>query len=155
MIEEDRSRPSHGLSMEKYGPIAAGAACFLANSVWLRFVLTDQQDWTNRLIDRVIQATSVGVAFWGIAVTLFIGMESKPIVITLKKLGYFSLVVRYFCESLYATFLLLLLSVLLEPLSRHLWPMGWSSMWVALGVWCLLTTARTFLTLTRVLFRMT
>jgi hypothetical protein len=57
--------------------------------------LVAHPDWGNRLLDRVIQSASVGVAFWGIAITLFIGMESKTIVVTLRKLGYFGVVVRY------------------------------------------------------------
>ena len=151
----DREREfSLGLFIEQYSPLALGALGFLGNTFWFRFALLDHPEWANRLLDRVIQAASVGVAFWGIAITLFIGMESKPIVETLRKLGYFGMVVRYFCEALFATFLLLALSVLLEPLSAQLSAVTLSSAWIALGIWALLTTLRTYVMLTKILIRM-
>jgi hypothetical protein len=145
---------SPGLIFEQYGPLALGVLTVIGNTVVLRFALLDHPDWGNRLLDRVIQAASVGVAFWGIAITLFIGMESKPIVETLRQLGYFGLIVRYFSEALIATFLLLSLSVLLEPLSKQLPPIELSSLWLAFGVWSLATTVRTYVLLTKILTRM-
>ncbi len=153
MTERERA-PSPGLVFEQYGPLVLGALSFLGNIFWFRFALLDHPEWGNRLLDRVIQAASVGVAFWGIAITLFIGMESKPIVETLRKLGYFSLVVRNLFEALFATFLLLSLSVLLEPLSRRLSAVTLSSVWIALGVWALMTTLRTYVMLSKILARM-
>jgi hypothetical protein len=144
---------SFGLVVERYGPLASGMLGFLVNNFWFRFTLLDHPDWGNRLLDRVIQATSVGVAFWGIAITLFIGMESRPLIENLKRLGYFRVVVRYFCEALFATFLLLSLSVLLEPLTRQLSPMMLSSVWIALGVWALVTTFRTYTVFSKILAR--
>jgi hypothetical protein len=145
---------SLGLIFEQYGPLAFGVLTAIGNTVVFRFALLDHPDWGNRLLDRVIQAASVGVAFWGIAITLFIGMESKPIVGNLKKLGYFGLIVRYFSEALIATFLFLTLSVLLEPLSKRFLPIVLSSLWLAFGVWALATTIRTYVLLTKILTRM-
>jgi hypothetical protein len=139
---------------ERFGPLAVGALAFLANSCWFHFVVLEHPDWGNRLLDRVIQAASVGVAFWGIAITLLIGMESKPIVQTLKKLDYFGVVVRYFFEALFATFLLLALSVLFEPLCMRVSTSTLSSVWIALGLWALLTTLRTYVVLAKILVRM-
>jgi len=143
-----------GLIAEKYAPLTVGALTFLANIGWFRFALLDHTDWANRLLDRVIQASSVGFAFWGIAITLLIGMESKPVVVTLRKIGYLGFIVRYFSEALFATFFLLVGSALLEPLSKRLWPMGLSSAWLAIAVWALLTTLRSFVTLTNILARL-
>lgn len=145
---------SVGLIVEKYFPFTLGVFGFFTNAFWLRFALLDHPEWGNRLLDRVIQATSVGVAFWGIAITLLIGMESKPILQTLKKVGYFRVVVNYFSEALLATLLLLSLSVLLEPLSRKFSPVVVSSLWIAIGAWSLVTTFRTYATLRKVLVRM-
>jgi hypothetical protein len=145
---------SLGFALEQYGPLTLGALGFLGNALWFRFALLDHPEWGNRLLDRVIQAASVGVAFWGIAITLFIGMESKPIVETLRRLGYFGVVVRYFSEALFATFLLLAVSVLLEPLSTQLSAVTLSSAWIALGVWAIATTLRTYVMLTKILTRM-
>lgn len=152
MTERERQL-SLGLVVERYSPIALGVLSFLANTLWFRFALLNHPEWGNRLLDRVIQAASVGVAFWGIAITLFIGMESRPIVENLKRLGYFRVVVRYFCEALFATFLLLSLSVLLEPLSRQLSPTTLSSLWIAVGVWTLVATFRTYTILSKILTR--
>jgi hypothetical protein len=122
------------------------------NSLWLHFVIIDHE-WGNRLLDRVIQATAVGVAFWGIAITLLIGLESKPVVIRLKRLGYFVLVVRYFAESLFACVALLFLSVVLEPLSKLGSVELLSSTWFSLGAWSVVTTVRTYVVWTKIIYR--
>jgi hypothetical protein len=113
----------------------------------------DHAEWGNRLLDRVIQATAVGVAFWGIAITLLIGLESKPVVIRLKKVGYFVLVVRYFAESLFACVALLFLSVVLEPLSKLGYTELLSSIWFSLGAWSVITTLRTYVVWTKIISR--
>jgi hypothetical protein len=153
-VSESQRASSVGLLSERFVPILGGLACFFANIAWLKFVLTDHSEWGNRLLDRVILASSVGVAFWGIAITLLIGMESKPIVENLKRLRYFGIVVRYFSESLFATLLLLLMSVLLEPLSKEGQAVLLSSVWVGLGAWTLMATVRAYLVLTKMLSRM-
>ena len=153
-MSERQRDSSAGLLAERFVPVLGGLVCFWANIAWLKFVLTDHLEWGNRLLDRVIQASSVGVAFWGIAITLLIGMESKPIVENLKKLRYFGIIVRYFSESLFATFLLLLMSVFLEPLSRGGQAVLLSSVWVGFGAWTLMATIRAYLVLTKMLSRM-
>lgn len=154
MIENQANKASFELNLEKYGPLFVAALCFLGNAVWLRFALVEHGEWSNRLLDRVIQATSVGAAFWGIAITLLIGMESQPIICTIKKLGYFRVLVRYLSEALFASFLLLLLSVLLEPLCKKISPTILTSVWLGLGMWALLTALRTYSALTKLLSRM-
>jgi hypothetical protein len=101
--ESQREPAAPALIAERYVPIILGVLAGLVNSAWIGFVLTNHLDWGNRFLDRVIQATSVGVAFWGIATTLFIGMESKPVVGMLRRLGYFGIAIRYFSETLIAT----------------------------------------------------
>jgi hypothetical protein len=152
-VSDGTQAPSVGLILEKYIPVTLGVFGFFVNAFWIKFALLDHPEWGNRLLDRVIQAASVGVAFWGIAITLFIGMESKPIFQTLRKLGYLRLIVNYFWEALLSTLLLLSLSVLLEPLSKKFSPLVLSSLWIALGVWALVTTFRTYMTLRKILVR--
>jgi hypothetical protein len=94
----------------------------LVSEVWaVKFVLL-AASWGNPLLDRVIQASGMGSAFGGIAITLLIGLDTKPVVIRLKAVGYYKVVVRYFGECLFATFILLLCSILMEPLSGHASP---------------------------------
>jgi hypothetical protein len=139
--------------LERYSGYVAALFSFFVNFAWLHFALLDHADWGNRLLDRIIQATAVGVAFWGIAITLLIGLESKPIIIELKRIDYFRMVVQYFAESLFACLALLFVSVLLEPLSRKLSGELVSSIWLALGVWALFATIRTYVIWTRIISR--
>jgi len=129
--------------LERYGPLLAGVLLFLANVTSLDLSVSDAE-WGNRMLDRVIQASVVFVAFWGIAITLLMGMDAKPVIGRLKRLGYFRTVVHYFEESLFASLVLLLVTILLEPLSKKLSPVAVSSIWVGAGVWALLTTVRTY-----------
>lgn len=133
----------------------AAALCFLVNFGWLHFIVADHPDWGNRLLDRVIQAASVGVAFWGIAITLLVGMESKPIISDLKRIGYLRLMVQYFSEALFVTFLLLVISVFLEPLSKEFSGLALTSLWLAAGAWALFATLRSYVALAKTLSRMT
>ena len=105
------------------------------------------------MLDRVIQASAVGVAFWGIAITLLIGMDAKSVIQRLRKVGYYNLVVKYFGESLFACFSLLTFSVLLEPLIRKFGLGILSSVWIGVGVWTVATTLRTYFVLTDLLLR--
>jgi hypothetical protein len=145
---------SVGLIAERFGPVVVAVIGFFANVVWLRFDLMAHAEWSNRLIDRVIQATSVSAAFWGVAITLLIGMQFQPILITIKRLGYFRLLVRYLSETLFASVWLLLLSVLFEPLSKRFSPIILSSLWLGLGIWALLTALRSYSALIKLLARM-
>jgi hypothetical protein len=129
--------------LERYGPFLAGVLLFLANLMWLELSVSDAE-WGNRMLDRVIQASVVFVAFWGIAITLLMGIDTKPIIGRLKRLGYYRTVVRYFEESLFASLFLLLVTILLEPLCKKLSPVAISAVWVGAGVWALLTTVRTY-----------
>lgn len=123
---------------------------FGAEAFWLRTLLF-RADWSNRLLDRVIQASVVGVAFWGIAITLLIGMDAKSLIVRLKRVGYYKLLVSYLGESLFACFVILLLSVVLEPLNGVIKPIILSSLWFGAGAWAAATTFRTFIILIRLL----
>jgi hypothetical protein len=125
---------------------------FTGEIAWLR-VLLFQSDWSDRLLDHVIQVSAVGAAFWGVAITLLIGMDSKRIVGRLRRTGYYRLVVQYFGESLFATFSLMLLSVLVEPLAQWAPPVLLSGLWLGSGVWAITTTVRTYAILTNLLMR--
>lgn len=129
--------------LEKYGPVFGGLLLFLANMIWLGFSVSEA-DWGNRMLDRVIQASVVCVAFWGVAITLLMGMDTKPVITRLRRLGYYRTVVHYFEESLFASLVLLLATILLEPLSKRVSPVVVSGVWVGAGVWALLTTVRTY-----------
>jgi hypothetical protein len=141
------------LILERYSGALAAVLCFLANSLWVHFALMDHAEWGNRLLDRVIPATAVGVAFWGIAITLLIGLESKSVVVQLKRIGYFRLIVQYFGESLFACLALLFLSVVLEPLSKRVSSEFVSSVWLSLGVWAFFATVRTYIVWTNIILR--
>ncbi len=129
-----------------------GVLSLLGNSLLFKFVVLDA-DWGNRLLDRVIQVSSVGAAFWGVAITLLIGMENRPVVVRLRKLGYYKVVVRYFGESLFASFVLLFLSVLLEPLTKLFSASALSGLWMGAGAWAIASTFRTYSVLTNLLIR--
>jgi len=152
-MERPVGENSVALLVERCGAPSVGLLLFLVNFAWFHLSIFDHADLGNRLLDRVIQASSVGVAFWGVAITLLIGMETKPVIVTLKKLGYFAYVVQYFSESLFACFSLLLVSVLLEPLSKQLSSLVCSSIWLGVGAWTLLATLRTYIVLAKILNR--
>jgi len=137
---------------ERYGPVLLGGLFFAFDALWLHITILDVE-WGNRLLDRVIQASAVGAAFWGVAITLLIGMDTKRVVGSLKRLGYYRDVVRYFGESLFACFGFLLLSVLLEPSSKMLSPVFLSALWAGACVWAVASTARTYYILTALLMR--
>lgn len=108
----------------------------------------------QRLVDRVVQASSVGVAFWGIALTLLIGMEAKRIVQRLKKVHYYSLVVAYFTHALFASLVLLVASVSIEVVMGLLDPQLVSSIWLGLSLLALISVGRAYVVLAKILARM-
>jgi hypothetical protein len=126
---------------------------FVSNTTWLHFILTKHGDWYNRLLDRMIQASAVGAAFWGLTLTLLIMIESKSIVVNLKRIRYFRFVVEYFAESLFTCVFLLISCVAIEPLSKRIWPEMLTSVWAAFVVWSLLSSMRSYLVLTQILYR--
>ena len=148
-MSENETPASGLLVLESFGPIACGMMFFAVDSLWLRIGILDS-DWGGRLIDRVIQASVTGVAFWGVAITLLLGMDSKRIVVRLKRANYFILMVRYFSESLFACLLTVILSVILEPLLKHA---DLTGIWLATCLWALLAVARTFVILSSLLIR--
>ncbi|HXA78702.1 MAG TPA: hypothetical protein VNV41_16325 [Candidatus Acidoferrales bacterium] len=140
------------LIAEVYSPVVFGGFGFFMQLWWLKFSLLDAS-WGNRLLDRVIQASAMGTAFWGVAITLLIGMDAKPVVIRLKAVGYYKIVVRYFGECLFATFVLLLLSILLEPLSSRVSPVLLTGFWLGAATWAIATTVRSYVVLANILVR--
>ncbi len=105
------------------------------------------------MLDRVVSTASVGVMFWGIAVTLLIGLEDKRIVQRLKRVGEYSTIVWYFFESLFACLALLVLSILLEPLNTPGSATLLSGLWLGACVWAATTVVRTFVILMGILIR--
>lgn len=140
------------LPAEMYAPLALGAIMFVSEFWGVKFALLDA-GWGNRLLDRVIQASAMGTAFWGIAITLLIGLDTKPVVTRLKTVGYYKIVVRYFGECLFATFVLLLLSILMEPLTSHVSPFLLSASWFGAAVWAVAATVRSYVVLANLLTR--
>ncbi|HET8922082.1 MAG TPA: hypothetical protein VFN26_03695 [Candidatus Acidoferrum sp.] len=137
---------------EKFGPTIAGVLFFLANLTWVGRSVYGAE-WGNRLLDRVVQVSAVGVAFWGIAITLLMGMDTKPVIGHLRRLDYYRTVIYYFEESLFASLSLLVTTALLEPLSRRFSPVAMTSVWLGAGVWALLTAVRTYAVLGSLLAR--
>ena len=135
-----------------YSPFVIGGLVFFSHLWWFRFSLLEAS-WGNRLLDRVIQASAMGAAFWGVAITLLIGMDAKPVVIRLKSVGYYKIVVRYFGESLFATFVLLLLSLSLEPLSSRISPQLLTGFWLGAAGWAITATVRSYVVLANILVR--
>jgi hypothetical protein len=138
--------------VEAYAPIVIGGIVSAFESWEFKFVFLDAS-WGNRLLDRVIQASAMGAAFWGVAITLLIAMDAKVVVVRLKTVGYYKIVVRYFGECLFATFALLLLSMLIEPLSDRVPPALLSALWFGAAVWVVLATVRSYVVLTNLLLR--
>jgi hypothetical protein len=151
VTESDGPR-SWRLATEMYSPLVLGGLVFFSQLWWLKFSLLEAS-WGNRLLDRVVQASAMGAAFWGVAITLLIGMDAKPIVTRLKAVGYYRIVVRYFGECLFATFMLLLFSVLLEPFSNRISSQLLTGFWLGAAIWTIAATVRSYVVLANILVR--
>ena len=137
---------------EKFGPAVLAVASFFSSVYWLQFAL-GEASWSNRILDRVVNASSAGVMFWGIATTLLIGLDEKQIIQRLRKVGEYHTVVWYFAESLFACLFLLLLSIIVEPLSTNTTAILLSGLWIGACVWAVATVVRTFIGLILILLR--
>jgi hypothetical protein len=153
-VSDSGSPRSWKLFAEMHTPVVLGGLVFVSQVSWVKFALLEAS-WGNRLLDRVIQASAVGTAFWGVAITLLIGMDAKPVVARLKAVGYYKVVVRYFGECLLATFALLLLSILMEPLSNRVSPELLSGFWLGTAIWAVAATVRSYVVLANLLLRAT
>ena len=138
--------------MELYTPLALGAIMFVSEFCEVKFALLNAP-WGNRLLDRVIQASAIGTAFWSVAITLLIALDSKPVVIRLKSGGYYKIVVRNLGECVLVMFVLLLLSIVMEPLSNQFSPVLLSACWFGAAVWAVAAAVRSYVVLADVLLR--
>jgi len=78
--------------------------------------------WKNSMLDKVVAACAIFVAYLGAAVTIFPAVEDKAIFKRLKSWGYYRYLVKYLSEAIWSSVALLGLSLLAVPL-----PPDWSS----------------------------
>jgi len=154
-VSEQSRQPTIGLIAEQYGPALFAVLIFMANDTWFRFYLGSSSG---------LGQSSVGPSDpVGLRGSRFLGDRDHTVHrygvqndrCDSEKTG----ILRRgralcFCEALFATFLLLLGSVIIEPLSGHVSPLALSSAWLAVALWTLLTTLRTFVMLSKILSRM-
>jgi len=107
----------------------------LCANFWYGFFPLSGAPWRNRLLDGVVIAASVLVAYWGTAETLLLGLDTKRVVERLKQQGYWKRLVWYFTEALISGFLLIVCSIALEPVRGHLPDAVLSSLWLGVAAW--------------------
>ena len=84
---------------------------FLAPSLW---ILT--APWKDSLLDKVVVACAIFVAYLVTAATIIPAVEEKAIIRKLKNWGYFRYIVDYLRHALWASSALLLISLAAIPL---------------------------------------
>jgi hypothetical protein len=136
--------------IEKVGPLLLGLLFFGMNLLWWQYALKDT-DVTKSLLDRVVQASSVFVGFWGIAITLLLGMNDNQLVRHLRSTGYYIAIVKYFGEGFLASLVMLALSIVLDPFATIISRLLLSSAWIGVAVWALLTTLRSYVIFTKLI----
>lgn len=138
------------LIVERDGPVIVGILAIFTDLRWLHLNII-HQTWTDNLLNRVITAAAIVLTFWGIAVTLLIAMESRQTIVRLKRLGFYVRVVQYFSEGFVASFILLILSILLQPVSGGPRESLWSASWFGCAIWATLAAVRSYLIFSRLL----
>lgn len=115
-VEMHRPRPGIGLLLERFLPWACAIAVFLITrekmQVWILHA-----DWADKLLDRVVAACSVFVAYLATALTILPAISEKVIIQRLKDWGYFHFLIEYFSGAIWSSSLLLLMSLAVSPIS--------------------------------------
>ena len=79
--------------------------------------------WRDRLVDHVIAACSILVAYLLTAATLLPVIEDMPIIKKLRAWGYYRFILRYIGRAAWSAGVLLLLSMAVDPIAS-MWPAG-------------------------------
>jgi hypothetical protein len=116
-VTREKPRPSIGLLGEIWTPwlLATGGliATYFYPPIWLM-----RAPWNERLLDHVIAACSIFVAYLLTAATVLPAVEEKTIIQRLRNWGYYEYILRYIGRAAWACGLLLLLSLAVAPLSH-------------------------------------
>ncbi len=76
--------------------------------------------WKDSMLDKVVAACSILVAYLATAATIIPALEEKTIVRKLRSWGYFRYIVRYLRDAIVSSGLLLIMSLAIVPLPASL-----------------------------------
>lgn len=148
------ARPSFGLIWESIWPwgvaVSAGVAAWLTPSLWIL-----NSSWKDSLLNKVVAACAIFVAYLLTAATIIPAIEDKTIVQKLRDWGYFGYIIGYLRQAIWSSGALLLISILVDPVpktltSSHSFDRVFSALWWAL----LALTISTVVRATRLLMKM-
>lgn len=78
-------------------------------------------DATAKLLDKLVDFSSIGVGFWATALALLLALEGRETIVGLKKLEIYGRIIDYFLLSIYAFFALLLFCLFTIAVGRPHW----------------------------------
>ncbi len=135
----EKPRPGAGLLWEILMPWVSGVAgCLFV--IWCPTLWMLGAAWKDSLLDKVVAACSIFVAYLVTVVTVIPAIEEKSIIRRLQDWGYFKFIIRYLRDAVWSTGLLLLLSLAAIPIPSMIAAkphvdQGFSALWW--GVFCL------------------
>ena len=118
-LKVEKARPSVGLAWERALPWIAALGPWVV-TLYLPSAWILNAAWKESLLDKVVSACSIFVAYLATAVTVIPAVEDKSIIRRLKEWGYLRFIVKYLSDALWASGLLLLLCLLAVPLPKGL-----------------------------------
>jgi hypothetical protein len=153
-MSPEGARPSSGLIWETVWPWVIAAAGGLA-AAFLPAMWILNSTWKDSLLNKVVAACAIFVAYLLTAATIIPAIEDKVILSKLRSWGYFRYIVDYLRQAIWSSGALLLISILIDPVPRTitggaLFDRVFSAVWWAL----LLMSIGTVVRATRLLMKM-
>lgn len=141
-----KARASVALLWEMWAPWVAGAVGFFG-TFWVSGLWILNATWKNPLLDKVVAACAIFVAYLATAVTVIPAIESKSIVKRLKDWGYLRIIVAYLRDAIASSGLLLILSLIAVPVPQWLasWPYfdrSFSGLWWGVSLFAVASAVR-------------
>jgi hypothetical protein len=130
----------------------AGFVCvFVFSPLWLL-----KAEWKDKLLDQVIAACSIFVAYLLTAATILPAVEEKAIMQKLRSWGYYNkYILSYIGRAAWASGFLLLLSLAVAPLPESLAENGEFNRWFSAVWWAAFSfTVGSVFIATRILLKM-
>jgi hypothetical protein len=109
-------RPSVSLLAELWAPMLLGVSAFVGTAFFAKIWLFGAP-WRDRLIDHVVAACAILVAYLLTAATILPAIDDKAIIQRLRSWGYYEFILQYIGRAAWSAGLLLLLSLAVDPLS--------------------------------------
>lgn len=130
--------------------LSVGVATWFVREMWIL-----NSVWRDALLNKVVAACAIFVAYLLTAATVIPALEDRAILQKLREWGYFGYIIRYLRDAIWASGALLLLSTLVDPLpkvltSSVLFDRFFSAVWWALLAMTICTVVR----VTRLLMKM-